>query len=454
MATEDLFIVAIELGSSNVTGIAGKKKPDGTISIEAVVQEPSSMFIRRGVIFNLTKSAQCINTIKERIEERLKRKITQVYVGYGGQGIHSIFNSIAKPLGGEAPITKEVVEEMEDENLKSDVGNHTILDVVPQYYLASNEENLDPVGVIADSIEARYMNIIARPALKSNIENCFNEASLHIAGCMLTPISEAKMLMTDSEKRSGCVLVDFGADTTSVVIYKDNILRHIAVIPLGSANITKDIESCQLDELEAESLKLKFGSAVNETATIEEGKEIIHNFPDGTGLSKQKFSEIIEGRMTEILLNVGQQIKESGVGKSGLIGGAILVGGGSAIKNLIKAFTKNTGISQIRIVKNVPNALFTRTSGAKDDESRYISTVSILDEGTQNCCSTEYSDIGGSIFEPVPSQPEPPSDTEGTGEKNGGKKEKDHKTPKRPNLFKRISRKLQDLGATIVGEDE
>ncbi len=49
MATEDLFIVAIELGSSNVTGIAGKKMPDGTIAIQAVVQEPSSMFVRRGV---------------------------------------------------------------------------------------------------------------------------------------------------------------------------------------------------------------------------------------------------------------------------------------------------------------------------------------------------------------------------------------------------------------------
>ena len=100
------------------------------------------------------------------------------------------------------------------------------------------------------------------------------------------------MLMTDSEKRSGCVLVDFGADTTSVVIFKENILRYIAVIPLGSANVTKDIESCQLDELEAESLKIKFGSATNEIATIEEGKEPVYNFPDGTSLSKQIFSEI------------------------------------------------------------------------------------------------------------------------------------------------------------------
>jgi len=450
MATEDLFIVAIELGSSNVTGIAGKKMPDGTITIQAVVQEPSSMFIRRGVIFNLTKSAQCINSIKERIEERLKRKITQVYVGYGGQGIHSIFNNISRPLGGEVPISKEIVEELEEENLKRDAGNHTILDVVPQSYLAGNEIVLDPEGVIADNVEARFMNIIARPALKSNIESCFNEASLHIAGCMLTPVSEAKILMTDSEKRSGCVLVDFGADTTSVVVFKENILRYIAVIPLGSANVTKDIESCQLDELEAESLKIKFGSATNEIATIEEGKESIYNFPDGSILSKQKFSEIVEARMKEILVNVANQIKESGIEKSALIGGAILTGGGSSMKNILSAFTKTTGISQVRIVRSISNAVFAKTSGPKEVEGKYIGAISILDEGTQNCCGTEYSDTDKGIFNPdVKTEPQT-SDKD----KEGEPQKKEEKKPKGPGFFKRLSDKLQNIGTTIIGEDE
>jgi cell division protein FtsA len=324
------------------------------------------------MIFNLTKSAQCINSIKKQIEERLKRKITQVYVGYSGQGIHSIFNNVGRPLGGESRISKEIVDELEAENLKSDVGNHSILDIVPQSYVVGKETSSDPIGVIADSIEVKYMNIIARHALKSNIENCFKEASLHVAGCILTPVSEAKMLMTDSEKRSGCVLVDFGADTTSVVVYKENKLRYIAVIPLGSANVTKDIESCQLDEQEAESLKLKYGSATNEIATIEEGKELIYNFPDGSGITKQKFSEIVEARMKEILINVAQQIKESGFDKGTLIGGAIFTGGASAMKNLIPAFKKATGISQVRVVRNIPNVLFTKTSGPKETDGRFI----------------------------------------------------------------------------------
>ena len=53
MAAKD-FIVAIELGSSKITGIAGKKLPDGSIQILATASECSSDCIRKGVIYKST----------------------------------------------------------------------------------------------------------------------------------------------------------------------------------------------------------------------------------------------------------------------------------------------------------------------------------------------------------------------------------------------------------------
>ena len=93
MAPKD-FIVAIELGSSKMTGIAGKKNLDGSISILAVVSEDSSTFIRKGVIYNIDKTAQCISSIVKRLTAALKTSISQVYVGVGGQSIRSIKNVI------------------------------------------------------------------------------------------------------------------------------------------------------------------------------------------------------------------------------------------------------------------------------------------------------------------------------------------------------------------------
>jgi hypothetical protein len=58
-------------------------------------------------------------------------------------------------------------------------------------------------------------------------------------------------LLNDAQKNSGCVLVDIGADTTTVSIYKSKLLRFLSVIPLGSDNITKDIMSLQMEHSDA-----------------------------------------------------------------------------------------------------------------------------------------------------------------------------------------------------------
>ena len=47
------FIVAIELGSSKITGIAGKKNSDGSIQVLAYAREEASAFIRKGIIYNI-----------------------------------------------------------------------------------------------------------------------------------------------------------------------------------------------------------------------------------------------------------------------------------------------------------------------------------------------------------------------------------------------------------------
>ena len=52
MATTD-FIAAIELSSSKISGIAGKKNSDGSIQVLAYAREDASPFIHKGAIYNI-----------------------------------------------------------------------------------------------------------------------------------------------------------------------------------------------------------------------------------------------------------------------------------------------------------------------------------------------------------------------------------------------------------------
>ena len=46
-----------------MTGIAGKKNLDGSISVLAVVKEDSSSFIRKGIVYNINQTVQCISNV-------------------------------------------------------------------------------------------------------------------------------------------------------------------------------------------------------------------------------------------------------------------------------------------------------------------------------------------------------------------------------------------------------
>ena len=98
MATTE-FIAAIELGSSKITGVAGKKNSDGSMQVLAYAQEDSSTFIRKGVIFNLDKTAQSLTSIINRLEGELKNSIAKVYVGIGGQSLRTVRNVVSYQIG-------------------------------------------------------------------------------------------------------------------------------------------------------------------------------------------------------------------------------------------------------------------------------------------------------------------------------------------------------------------
>ena len=128
------FIVAIELGSSKMTGIAGKKNLDGSIQVLAVVKEESSSFIRKGYVYNIDKTAQCLTTIVNKLEKQLKTSITQVYVGVGGQSIRSIRNVISKEFPEGTVITQDMVIELMDANRNMKYPDQEILDAAVQEY--------------------------------------------------------------------------------------------------------------------------------------------------------------------------------------------------------------------------------------------------------------------------------------------------------------------------------
>lgn len=381
MAINDL-IVAIELGSSKIAGAVGRKRPDGGLQVLAYASEPASGFVRRGVVYNIDKTAQCLTNIVNRLEPEMNNAIIgQAYVGVGGYTLHSELNSVVRSFAEETRVSDDIVIGMEEENASKLYPGHDILIMVSQEYRIGNNASSEPVGVNCSRIEGNYLNILARTSVMDNTNKSFGTAGIEIADDSIAPLEAAKVLLTDNERRQGCVLVDFGADTTTVSIYKGGYLRFLTVIPLGGQNITRDLCSLQLDEQEAEELKCKFGTCFPTAAD-----EVVQLDADRS-VEVRKVHDVIEARFEEILLNVCHQIEASGYDLKNLLAGVVCCGGGINLKGIEEALAQKFQSVKVRLAYDTVTEVEWNAVERPDKGTQGV-LVGLLMAGEESCIQT------------------------------------------------------------------
>lgn len=392
--SEKDFIVAIELGSSKISGIAGKKK-DGTMQVLAYAEEKTLGCVRRGVVYNIEKTYQSVNNIIAKLESVLKTKITRAYVGLGGQSVRSYKCIIKRNLLTQSYITNEAIDAIRQESYEIPFTEYEVLENYPQEFVVDSSAIADPVGVMGTNIEGEFLDVIAKTNLRSNIETVFANAGVAIAEELVSPLQLASSVLTDAEKRSGCALVDLGADTTTLVVYKNNIVRYLVTIPLGCNNINKDLSTLPIDETETEEIKLKYGDACPDTDTPEEGDPQFYTTTDGRQIEVSLIKNVIEARMGEIIANISNQIVNSDYSGK-LLAGLVITGGGGDMKNIVKAFMKSTKIDKVRVANKVTQMVVktSNASGLTLDSAQTTTIVSLLLAGTVPC--------GGEAFDRAP----------------------------------------------------
>lgn len=455
MATTE-FIAAIELSSSKISGIAGRRNSDGSIQVLAYATEEAASFIRKGAVYNIGKAAQALTTIINRLEDQLKSPIAKVYAGIGGQSLRTVKNTVSRTPETEV-ISQELIDTLCDENLAYPIVDMDILDVAPQEYKIDNNLYADPVGVTGKFITGQFLNIMAHTSLKKNLELSFEQAKIELADLLTAPTALAQAVLTENELRSGCALIDLGADTTTVMVYKNNILRYLSVIPLGGNNITRDIATLKMEEEEAEKLKLNYGDALYKEDEEAEAPAACTT-EDGRSIPLTELNEIIGARTEEILANVWNQLQLSGY-EDKLLAGIVLTGGTSNLRNIEGAMLKACKINKIRIATSVQETIRGYNEQIKKNGTQNT-LLGLLTAGKENCCLQEepkptngaptQTSIGFEedtiITKPVNKEPEKPTKPEKTEKlakpEKTEKPAKDKKKPRWKSFFESLQEEV------------
>jgi len=352
MSQETRVVIGLDIGTTKVCAIVGKKNEHGKIEVIGM-GKADSLGVIRGEVRNIEKTVKAIeHAIEEAKKSLLKNgiqiEINSVHVGIAGKHIKSLQhrNSISR-TNMETEISQEDVDRLikDTYRLALQPGDE-IIHVLPQEYSVDDFNDVnDPIGMSGIRLSSNFHIITGNVDAIRNINKSVNRAHLDVADLILEPLSSAEAVLTHEEMEAGVCLVDIGGGTTDVAIFKNNIIRHSAVIPLGGNIITNDVEEgCSVLKNQAERLKVQFGMAIAEQAKENEIVSIpsFHGRPPKE-VSIRNLALIIQARVEEIFESVLYEIKSSGLEKK-LNAGIIITGGGSQLKYLDKLVELVTGI--------------------------------------------------------------------------------------------------------------
>ncbi len=354
MNNQSNLIAALDIGTTKIVAVVGRKNDNGELKIVGIEKVPSTG-VKRGVVLNIEETVGAIKDVVYNLESKYGVKLTDVYVGIAGQHIKSLQNRGYRYIETNMEITQFDVDHLYRDNFKIPLeAGENILHVFPQDYVVDNEAGVkNPIGMSGRRLEGNYHIVLGRVASVNNIEKCIHRVGLKLNQLFLEPMASARAVLTEEEKEAGVVLVDIGGGTTDVAIFYDGMIQHTAVIPFGGNVVTSDVkEGCAVLAKQAESLKTQFGSALGDL----EREDMVVTIPGIQGweskeISFKSLAYIIQARMEEIVDYVMSQIESSKLYDK-LGAGIVITGGGALLKNLSKLVKYRTGL-EVRI--GLPN---------------------------------------------------------------------------------------------------
>lgn len=345
---EQPIIVGLDIGTTKVVAIAGRKNEYGKLEVLGFGRSESAG-VSHGVVMNIE---QCIRSIEQAIEKCIQSnpnlEVKEVYVGIAGQHIKSLQTRGDRVRTRiEEEINKDDIELLIRDQYKTYIpAGDQIIDIVPQEFTVDNTPNvLDPIGMSGVKIGANFHIITGDRNAIRNIKRCVDKANLNTRDLVLQPLASAASVMNDEDLEAGVAIVDIGGGTTDMAVFYDGILKHTAVIPYAGVNITNDIRNgLGVLRAQAEQMKVQFGMALADEANANAYITIpgLRGLPPKE-ISVKNLAHIIQARMQEILDYVVYHLKQVDLDKR-LYGGIILTGGGAQLKHIIQLTEYVTGL--------------------------------------------------------------------------------------------------------------
>lgn len=333
---KDFLISGLDIGNSNIRLVVARRaKESQRLEILGSIVFPSSG-IHRGVIVDIQEVTGAIQAALEEGSRISGREIEEVCFGVGGSHIQTVRSHGRIAVSrADREISQEDIDRVISaarELVPLPINREKLL-VVPQGFIIDGERGIrDPLGMHGNILEVETLIIHGSSPFLSNFCKCIEGAGMRFDDeyLFISPLNAARAVLSKRQKELGVISIDIGGGTTSIAVFEEGMLLHLAILPIGSAHITNDIAvGLQINVDAAEQIKIEYGAAlaseISKTEKIDFSKVGLSE--DG-GFSRREVANIIEARLSEIFDLVNKELSK--IGKAHMLpAGAVITGGGA-----------------------------------------------------------------------------------------------------------------------------
>ena len=327
-------IVVLDIGASKVHCLVGEAEPNGDCKILGMGTSPCRG-IRRSAVIDMPRVVESIRNAVAEAERTAGLQIAGAYAGIAGHDVQAHSSRSAVAISGSSePIDERDVERaLAAAEQAAPPAQAVALHRFVQSYAVDGEPVQNPLWLHGHKLEVETLSATASEHACTTLRRAAEEAGVSIVGFLVESVATASALLGTDEREMGVGLLDIGAGTCDMALYHGS-LRHLAEIPFGGQDITRDLSMVlNISPREAEQLKCEHGGVCTDEGDADEAITFRTTAGRSHTILREQLDAIIEARQQEILEFVGREIERSGQGHL-LAAGMVFTGGGALLRNV------------------------------------------------------------------------------------------------------------------------
>ena len=217
------FFAALDVGSDKVLCLVARPGDEPEMLRVIGIGNTPSSGIRNGCVVDVTAA---VGSIRQAVREAgftAGVEITGVWAAIGGHTLKSA-NCTGQTVLRGREVTREDVEQAELNARQSalrDMKGESLLKLIPQGYRCGDLVTDKPVGLVGQKLEADVHALYGSRTNANNLKHAIQRVGLELINYEPHPWAAAQAVLSETEKTCGTALIDIGAETTSLIVFRE-----------------------------------------------------------------------------------------------------------------------------------------------------------------------------------------------------------------------------------------